>query len=39
VFTDRTEGSSKMSARIALEAMWLLPSLRKNAKAAIRKPR
>jgi dolichol-phosphate mannosyltransferase len=28
VFRDRTAGSSKMSAKIALEAMWLVPRLR-----------
>src|SRR5579884_4256307 len=28
VFTDRTMGTSKMSSRIALEAMWLVPRLR-----------
>ncbi len=28
VFSDRTVGSSKMSTRIALEAMWLVPRLR-----------
>ena len=36
VFSDRTEGSSKMSARIALEAMWLVPRLRRSAAAAVR---
>jgi dolichol-phosphate mannosyltransferase len=35
VFTDRTIGSSKMSARIALEAMWRVPMLRRSARAAI----
>ncbi len=30
VFQDRREGSSKMSARIALEAMWLVPRLRRT---------
>jgi dolichol-phosphate mannosyltransferase len=35
VFRDRTAGSSKMSARIALEAMWLVPRLRRSARAAI----
>jgi dolichol-phosphate mannosyltransferase len=35
VFRDRTAGSSKMSPRIALEAMWLVPRLRRNARAAI----
>jgi dolichol-phosphate mannosyltransferase len=28
VFSDRTVGTSKMSSRIALEAMWLVPRLR-----------
>jgi dolichol-phosphate mannosyltransferase len=35
VFTDRTVGASKMSTRIALEAMWLVPRLRRTARAAI----
>ncbi|HEX8976498.1 MAG TPA: polyprenol monophosphomannose synthase [Solirubrobacteraceae bacterium] len=35
VFTDRTVGSSKMSSRIALEAMWLVPTLRLRARAAL----
>ncbi len=35
VFRDRTIGSSKMSARIALEAMWLVPRLRRSARAAV----
>jgi dolichol-phosphate mannosyltransferase len=35
VFRDRTAGSSKMSPRIALEAMWLVPVLRRSARAAI----
>jgi dolichol-phosphate mannosyltransferase len=35
VFVDRTEGSSKMSSRIAIEAMWMVPRLRKTAPAAI----
>jgi dolichol-phosphate mannosyltransferase len=35
VFTDRTSGTSKMSARIAMEAIWLVPRLRKTAAAAI----
>jgi dolichol-phosphate mannosyltransferase len=35
VFTDRTEGSSKMSTRIAVEAMWMVPRLRKTAPAAV----
>ena len=39
VFRDRTAGSSKMSTRIALEAMWLVPRLRRSAKAAIESAR
>jgi dolichol-phosphate mannosyltransferase len=35
VFRDRAAGTSKMSARIALEAMWLVPLLRRNARTAI----
>jgi dolichol-phosphate mannosyltransferase len=35
VFSDRTAGSSKMSARIAVEAMWLVPRLRRSAAAAV----
>ncbi len=35
VFTDRAVGTSKMSARIALEAMWRVPRLRRSAPAAI----
>jgi dolichol-phosphate mannosyltransferase len=35
VFPDRTAGSSKMSTRIALEAMWLVPRLRRSARAAL----
>jgi dolichol-phosphate mannosyltransferase len=31
VFCDRTEGTSKMSAWIAVEAMWAVPRLRRNA--------
>jgi dolichol-phosphate mannosyltransferase len=34
VFSDRAAGSSKMSARIALEAMWRVPLLRRSAPAA-----
>src|SRR5205807_3679459 len=34
VFRDRRIGTSKMSARIAIEAMWLVPRLRRNAPAA-----
>jgi dolichol-phosphate mannosyltransferase len=35
VFRDRTAGSSKMSAKIAIEAMWLVPRLRRTAPNAI----
>ncbi len=35
LFRDRTAGSSKMSTRIALEAMWLVPRLRRNARVAM----
>jgi dolichol-phosphate mannosyltransferase len=35
VFRDRTAGTSKMSPTIALEAMWLVPRLRRSARAAI----
>jgi|SRR5579884_81929 len=35
VFQDRTAGTSKMSTRIALEAMWLVPRLRRTAPAAV----
>jgi dolichol-phosphate mannosyltransferase len=34
-FTDRTVGASKMSTRIALEAMLRVPRMRRNARAAI----
>ncbi len=37
VFADRTAGKSKMSSRIALEAMWLVPTLRRGATAAVAK--
>jgi dolichol-phosphate mannosyltransferase len=30
VFRDRTVGDSKMSARIALEAVWMVPALRQR---------
>jgi dolichol-phosphate mannosyltransferase len=36
VFRDRTSGASKMSSRIALEAMLSVPTLRRHAAAAIR---
>ncbi len=35
IFRDRTAGSSKMSSKIALEAMWLVPRLRRSARAAV----
>ena len=35
VFRDRRVGSSKMSTRIALEAMWAVPLLRRSAPAAV----
>jgi dolichol-phosphate mannosyltransferase len=35
VFRDRTVGASKMSTRIAAEAMWLVPRLPRSARAAI----
>ena len=35
VFRDRSSGSSKMSARIAIEAMWLVPRLRRSVPAAL----
>jgi dolichol-phosphate mannosyltransferase len=35
VFSDRLEGSSKMSTRIAVEAIWMVPRLRKTAPAAV----
>jgi dolichol-phosphate mannosyltransferase len=35
VFQDRTAGKSKMSAHIALEAIWRVPFLRRSATAAI----
>ena len=35
VFRDRSIGTSKMSARIAIEAMWLVPRLRRNAPRAL----
>src|SRR5947207_6477461 len=40
VFRDRSVGTSKMSARIAVEAMWAVPLLRRSAPAAVsrRKP-
>jgi dolichol-phosphate mannosyltransferase len=35
VFRDRRAGASKMSARIAAEAMWLVPRLRRSAATAL----
>jgi dolichol-phosphate mannosyltransferase len=35
VFADRTEGTSKMSSRIALEAMWAVPAMRRSAPGAV----
>jgi dolichol-phosphate mannosyltransferase len=35
VFRDRSVGTSKMSSRIALEAMWAVPHLRRTAPAAV----
>jgi dolichol-phosphate mannosyltransferase len=35
VFQDRKVGTSKMSARIALEAMWLVPRLRRTVPGAL----
>jgi dolichol-phosphate mannosyltransferase len=37
VFRDRSVGTSKMSARIAIEAMWAVPLLRRSGPAAIGK--
>jgi dolichol-phosphate mannosyltransferase len=39
VFVDRAEGTSKMSARIALEAIWLVPRLRRSVPAAVARAR
>ena len=36
VFRDRSVGTSKMSTRIALEAMWAVPLLRRRGPAAVR---
>lgn len=35
VFADRTEGTSKMSARVAVEAMWTVPRLRRTVPAVL----
>jgi dolichol-phosphate mannosyltransferase len=37
VFRDRRRGESKMSWRIAVEAAWLVPALRRGARAAVRR--
>jgi dolichol-phosphate mannosyltransferase len=37
VFADRTAGKSKMSARIALEAVWRVPELKREAALALRR--
>jgi hypothetical protein len=37
VFTDRAVGSSKMSTRIAIEAMLLVPVLKRSAPAALKR--
>jgi dolichol-phosphate mannosyltransferase len=39
VFRDRTRGASKMSTRIAMEAMWAVPTLRRDGAAAISRAR
>jgi dolichol-phosphate mannosyltransferase len=39
IFEDRKAGASKMSPRIALEAMWLVPRLRRAAAAVAGSPR
>lgn len=39
VFVDREQGASKMSARIALEAMWLVPRLRWTVPQALARAR
>ena len=39
VFRDRSVGTSKMSTRIALEAMWAVPLLRRSAPAAVAQAR
>jgi dolichol-phosphate mannosyltransferase len=35
VFVDRTAGKSKMSTRIALEAMWVVPAIRRGSPAVL----
>jgi dolichol-phosphate mannosyltransferase len=39
VFRERDAGTSKMSARIAFEAMWRVPRLRRSAPAAVARAR
>jgi len=39
VFRERDAGASKMSGRIALEAMWRVPRLRRTAPAAVARAR
>ena len=39
VFRERDAGASKMSGKIALEAMWRVPGLRRSAPAAVRRAR
>jgi dolichol-phosphate mannosyltransferase len=39
VFSDRAAGKSKMSTRIALEAMWLVPTLKLRARTALARAR
>lgn len=39
VFRERDAGTSKMSGRIALEAMWRVPGLRRSARRAIARAR
>ena len=38
VFHERRTGKSKMSARIAIEAIWLVPDLRRRADRALNPP-
>jgi dolichol-phosphate mannosyltransferase len=38
VFHERQAGESKMSTRIAIEAMWLVPDLRRRATRALNRP-
>ena len=39
VFADRMAGSSKMSTRIAMEAMWAVPAMRRTAREAVARRR